>query len=80
MSREGAPRSNVVDLRRWREERDRRLRAAAAEAEGAVRPPDRIDGRYRLLALVAGLGFIAFGGFLGLLFLMLHREDGVVAW
>jgi len=80
MSREGAPRSNVVDLRRWREERDRRLRAAAAEAEGAVRPPDRIDGRYRLLALVAGLGFVAFGGFLGLLFLMLHREDGVVAW
>jgi hypothetical protein len=38
MSREGAPRSNVVDLRRWREERDRRLRAAAGEAEDAARP------------------------------------------
>ncbi|HEX3554378.1 MAG TPA: hypothetical protein VIA62_14225 [Thermoanaerobaculia bacterium] len=83
MSREGTPRSNVVDLRRWREERDRRLRAAAAAADAeatAGRPPDRIDGLYRLLALVAGLGFIAFGGFLGLLFLMLHREEGVVAW
>jgi hypothetical protein len=31
MSPEGAPRSNVVDLRRWREERDRRLRTAAGE-------------------------------------------------
>ncbi len=83
MSHEGVPRSNVVDLRRWREERDRRLRAAAAEADAAgaaTRPPDRIDGLYRLLALVAGLGFIAFGGFLGLLFLMLHREEGMVAW
>lgn len=38
MSRDGAPRSNVVDLRRWREERDRRLRAAAEEAEATVRP------------------------------------------
>jgi len=38
MSPEGAPRSNVVDLRRWREERDRRLRAAAGEAEDADRP------------------------------------------
>ena len=37
MSREGAPRSNVVDLRRWREERERRLRAAAGEAEEAAR-------------------------------------------
>jgi len=38
MSPEGAPRSNVVDLRRWREERDRRLRAAAGEAENATLP------------------------------------------
>ncbi|HSS47664.1 MAG TPA: hypothetical protein VLX28_01835 [Thermoanaerobaculia bacterium] len=38
MSPQGAPRSNVVDLRRWREERERRLRAAAGEAEDAARP------------------------------------------
>ncbi|HEX4960751.1 MAG TPA: hypothetical protein VF173_07925 [Thermoanaerobaculia bacterium] len=88
MSREGAPRSNVVDLRRWREERDRRLRAAAAETAGAeeeatatARPPQRIDGLYRFLAFAAGLGFVAFGVFLGVLFyLMLHRGEGRVAW
>jgi hypothetical protein len=80
MSRESAPRSNVVDLRRWREERDRRLRAVAAEAEKATAEPDRIDGLYRVLALVAGLGFVAFGAFLVFLFLMIHREEGLAAW
>jgi hypothetical protein len=80
MSRESAPRSNVVDLRRWREERDRRLRAATAETEKAAAESDRIDGLYRVLALVAGLGFIAFGSFLVFLFTMIHREEGLAAW
>jgi hypothetical protein len=87
MSREGAPRANVVDLRRWREERDRRLRAAAdasaaaaAADKAAAGQPERIDGIYRTLALFAGLGFMAFGAFLILLFSMMRREDGVVTW
>jgi Zn-dependent protease len=32
MGEEGPPKTNVVDLRRWREERDRRLRAAGKPA------------------------------------------------
>jgi hypothetical protein len=60
MSREGAPRSNVVDLRRWREERDRRLRAAAGEAEDAARPLGErlrvaLDRRIHPLPILAGI-------------------------
>ena len=81
MSREGAPRANVVDLRRWREERDRRLRAADATAgKTADAPPERIDGLYRTLALFAGLGFVAFGAFLILIFSLMRREEGLLAW
>lgn len=80
MSRESAPKSNVVDLRRWREERDRRLRAATAEEGETAAAPERIDGVYRVLACVAGLGFIAFGAFLLYLFRRIPREEGVAAW
>jgi hypothetical protein len=68
-----------VDLRRWREERDRRLKAAAAERR-AARSPGRIDGLYRVLALVAGLGFVSFGAFLFLLFLMVARQEINLSW
>jgi hypothetical protein len=60
MSREGAPRSNVVDLRRWREERERRLRAAAGEAEEAARSPGErfraaLDRRVHPLPILSGI-------------------------
>jgi len=60
MSREGAPRSNVVDLRRWREERERRLRAAAGEAEDAARPLGErfraaLDRRVHPLPILSGI-------------------------
>ena len=60
MSPEGAPRSNVVDLRRWREERERRLRAAAGEPEIAARPLGErfraaLDRRVHPLPILAGL-------------------------
>lgn len=63
MSREGAPRSNVVDLRRWREERERRLRATAGEAEEAARTPGErlrttLDGRVHPLPVLAGLSAV----------------------
>ena len=63
-----APLAKVVDLRRWREERDRRLHAADEEPElTSTRAPDRIAWPFRLLALIAGLGFAVCGGFLGYL-------------
>lgn len=77
MSRQSVPRSNVVDLRRWREERDRRLAAAAVRERRAAAGPDRVSGLYRVLALAAGLGFVSFGVFLGFLFLMTVREQTV---
>jgi hypothetical protein len=60
MSPDGAPRSNVVDLRRWREERDRRSRAAAGEAENADRPPAErfraaLDRRLHPLPIFSGI-------------------------
>lgn len=60
MSREGAPRSNVVDLRRWREERERRLRAAGGEAEDAARPFGErfraaLDRRVHPLPILSGI-------------------------
>src|ERR1700733_9239829 len=60
MSREGAPRSNVVDLRRWREERDRRLRAASGGPEDVARPRgDRfraaLDRRLHPVPILSGI-------------------------
>lgn len=68
MSSENAPLGKVVDLRRWREERDRRLR----EQEGGDflvedGPPERIGWFYRSLALISGLGFLVVGIALALL-------------
>ena len=58
MSRNDAPLAKVVDLRRWREERDRRHRAENEEVElVSTRAPDRISWPFRLLALFTGLGF-----------------------
>jgi hypothetical protein len=75
------PQAKVVDLRRWREERDRRLRAAAEEPEiTSSRAPDRIAWPFRVLALVAGLGFAAFGGLLGSLPVLFHAGDGPMPW
>lgn len=65
MSSENAPPGKVVDLRRWREERERRLRQD--EDFAADSPPERIGWFYRGLALVSGLGFLAFGVLLALL-------------
>src|SRR4051794_41492489 len=65
---DGAPLAKVVDLRRWREERDRRPHAAAEEPElASTRAPDRIAWPFRVLALIAGSGFAICGGFLGYL-------------
>ncbi|HEV7507339.1 MAG TPA: hypothetical protein VGS07_20810 [Thermoanaerobaculia bacterium] len=60
MSREAAPRSNVVDLRRWREERERRLRATEGEAEDAARPLGErfraaLDRRVHPLPILSGI-------------------------
>lgn len=65
MSSENAPSGKVVDLRRWREDRDRRLRQD--EELAAESPPERIGWFYRALALVSGLGFLSFGVVLALL-------------
>jgi hypothetical protein len=71
----------IVDLRRWREERDRRLRRAMEEeALGPVPPPDRIAWPFRWLALIAGAGFLACGGFLAALPLMLGLVSGPAPW
>jgi hypothetical protein len=72
-----APQAKVVDLRRWREERDRRLRAAVEEPElTSSRAPDRIAWPFRVLALIAGLGFAACGGLLGSLPVLFHAGEG----
>lgn len=64
--KDDAPLAKVVDLHHWREERDRRSRAAAEEPElTSTRAPDRIAWPFRVLALIAGLGFAVCGGFLG---------------
>lgn len=75
------PLAKVVDLRRWREERDRRLRAADEEPElASTRAPDRIAWPFRVLALIAGLGFAACGGFLGSLPVLFHAAEGPMPW
>ncbi|MFL6235231.1 MAG: hypothetical protein ACJ76N_19000 [Thermoanaerobaculia bacterium] len=80
-SNDGAPLAKVVDLRRWREERDRRLHAAVEEPElASTRAPDRIAWPFRVLALIAGLGFAACGGFLGSLPVLFRAGEGLVPW
>jgi hypothetical protein len=78
---DGAPLAKVVDLRRWREERDRRLHGAAEEPElASTRAPDRIAWPFRVLALIAGLGFAACGGFLGSLPVLFRAGEGLMPW
>lgn len=78
--KDDAPLAKVVDLNRWREERDRRLRAAAEESElASARAPDRIAWPFRVLALIAGLGFAVCGGFLGSL-PVLFRAGEMMPW
>jgi hypothetical protein len=78
--KDDAPLAKVVDLHRWREERDRRLRAAAGEPElVSTRAPDRIAWPFRVLALIAGLGFAVCGGFLGSL-PVLFRAGELLPW
>lgn len=87
MSSEGLPKAKVVDLRRWKEERDRRLRAAGNPPEdprhaepGPAPPPDRISWPFRVLALVSGTGFLAFGLLLSSLVLLFEGEGGGLPW
>ena len=76
----GALPSNVVDLRRWRQERDR-LRLAAAEVELAGEAgTGRISWPFRILALLGGLGFLAFGTFLAGVPWLLRLGGGGGAW
>jgi hypothetical protein len=75
MSSEGAPKAKVVDLRRWRQERERRRKTAATEA--GLPPPERISWPFRILALISGVGFLAFGAFLSLLVLLVRGERGL---
>jgi hypothetical protein len=72
MSGEGVPKAKVVDLRRWREEKERR-RAASPAAPGML-PPERTSWPYRILALISGVGFLAFGALLGSLVLLVRGE------
>jgi hypothetical protein len=70
---EESPFAKVVDLRRWREERERRLREATRGENLAFEgPPDRIGWFYRVLALVSGLGFLSLGVVLALLPWLIH--------
>lgn len=70
---EESPFAKVVDLRRWREEKERRLREQAGIEDLAFEgPPDRIGWFYRVLALVSGFGFLAIGIIFSLLPWMIH--------
>ncbi|HEY4574662.1 MAG TPA: hypothetical protein VIJ26_11875 [Thermoanaerobaculia bacterium] len=75
-----APLAKVVDLRRWREERDRRWRAAEEPELTSTRAPDRIAWPFRVLALIAGSGFAVCGGFLGYLPVELRAGEGPMPW
>ena len=73
---EGPPKAKVVDLRRWREERDRQRKAGAASAEAPAGAPfEPIPWPFRLLALISGAGFLAFGLFLVALVLWVRGEE-----
>lgn len=85
MSSDDAPLAKVVDLRRWREERDRRLRAQAAPGDEEVelastRAPDRISWPFRLLAVFTGLGFALCGGLLASLPVVIPVSDASLPW
>lgn len=84
MSSNDAPQAKVVDLRRWREERDRRLRAQAQTEEdvelASTRAPDRIAWPFRLLAVFTGLGFAVCGGVLSLLPVLLPVTESTLPW
>jgi hypothetical protein len=84
MSSDDAPQAKVVDLRRWREERDRRLRAQARVEEPvelvSARAPDRIAWPFRLLAVFTGLGFAVLGGLLGSLPVIIPASDPPLPW
>jgi len=67
MSSEEAPKANVVDLRRWREEKERRRKPSEP-------PPPRISWPFRILAVISGAGFLAFGAFLCSLVLLVRGE------
>jgi hypothetical protein len=83
-SDDDAPLAKVVDLRRWREERDRRRRAAGEEESGveltSTRAPDRLSWPFRILALIAGTGFASCGALLASLPLLLHAGDSPLPW
>ena len=81
MSSDDAPRAKVVDLRRWRDERDRRLREATGEPEiASTRAPERIAWPFRVLALIAGAGFAVCGGFLAALPVLVNAGSGPMPW
>jgi hypothetical protein len=84
LSDNDAPLAKVVDLRRWREERDRCLRAAGEEESDleltSTRAPDRLSWPFRALALIAGAGFASCGALLASLPLLLHAGDSPLPW
>src|SRR3954463_11027717 len=84
MSSKDAPQAKVVDLRRWREERDRRLRARTAPEDevelASTRAPDRIAWPFRLLAVFTGMGFAVCGGLLGSLPVFLPVTEDTLPW
>lgn len=84
MSSNDAPQAKVVDLRRWREERDRRLRGQTAPEDepelASTRAPDRIAWPFRLLAVFTGTGFAVCGGLLGSLPVLLPVTESSLSW
>lgn len=64
MSKEGRPQAKVVDLRRWREERDRRRSAAPPEPPPQPEPP-RFSGLLRALSFMAGASVLILCVYLG---------------
>jgi hypothetical protein len=82
MGGEGPPKTNVVDLRRWREERDRRQRAGekpsaapdpSAGAESHPEPPRRRSSRFSRVLRPLPL-------FLGISVLVLLSGIGIDFW
>lgn len=64
MSKEVRPLAKVVDLRRWREERERRRPAAPPEPPPQPEPP-RFSGLLRALSFMAGATVLILCGSLG---------------
>jgi hypothetical protein len=65
MSKEGHPPAKVVDLHRWREERERRRRAASSPEPFLEPEPPRFSGPLRALAFMAGTSVLILGAYLG---------------